>query len=33
MLAILGKNWEEVKPEDYLDLIKRLNFRPRIVKF
>ncbi|MGM9991412.1 MAG: quinate 5-dehydrogenase [Candidatus Bruticola sp.] len=32
MLAILGKKWEEVKPQDYLDLIKRLNFQPRIVK-
>lgn len=32
MLAILGKKWEEVKPQDYLELIKRLEFRPRIVK-
>lgn len=33
MISILGKKWDEVKPEDYLDLIKKLNFRPRIVKF
>lgn len=32
MLAILGKKWDEVEPQDYLDLIKRLEFKPRIVK-
>ena len=32
MLAILGKKWEEVEPQDYLDLIKRLEFKPRVVK-
>ena len=32
MLAILGKKWDEVEPQDYLDLIKRLDFKPRIVK-
>ena len=33
MIAMLGKKWDDVTPQDYLDLIKRLNFRPRIVKF
>lgn len=32
MLAILGKKWEEVEPQDYLNLIKRLEFKPRVVK-
>jgi hypothetical protein len=32
LVAILGKPWEEVKPEDYLNLLKRLAFEPRIVK-
>ena len=32
MLAILGKKWDEVDPQDYLDLIKRLEFKPRVVK-
>ncbi len=32
MLAILGKKWDEVEAQDYLDLIKRLEFKPRIVK-
>ncbi|MBQ7528868.1 quinate 5-dehydrogenase [bacterium] len=32
MISILGKKWEDVVPEDYLNLIKKLNFRPRIVK-
>lgn len=33
MISMLGKKWDDVAPQDYLDLIKRLNFRPRIVKF
>ena len=32
LVAILGKPWEEVTAEDYLDLLKRLAFEPRIVK-
>lgn len=32
LLAILGKRWEEVQPEDYLDLIRRLDLKPRIVE-
>lgn len=31
LVAILGKPWEEIIPEDYLDLLRRLDFRPRIV--
>lgn len=30
LLALLGKNWEEVEPQDYLDLLKRLDYKPRI---
>lgn len=30
LIAILGKNWEDVTPEDYLDLLKKLKFKPRI---
>lgn len=32
LVAILGKRWEEVTGEDYLDLLRRLEFKPRIVK-
>lgn len=32
LLAILGKRWEEVRPEEYLDLIHRLDLKPRIVE-
>lgn len=31
LMAILGKPWDEVTSEDYLDLLKKLSFRPRIV--
>lgn len=31
LVAILGKRWEEVTEEDYLDLLHRLEFKPRIV--
>lgn len=33
LLALLGKPWEEVVPEDYLDLIDRAELTPRIVRF
>jgi hypothetical protein len=33
LLAILGKNWDQVTPEDYLDLIHRAKLIPRIVRF
>jgi hypothetical protein len=33
MLVLLGKPWDEVKPEDYLELIERLDMKPRITKF
>ncbi|MCK4777824.1 MAG: quinate 5-dehydrogenase [Actinomycetia bacterium] len=29
-IAILGKKWEEVTPNDYLKIINKLNFKPRI---
>lgn len=32
MIALIGKKWDEVQPEDYLSLLKKLNFKPRIEK-
>lgn len=31
LIAILGKPWDEVTSDDYLDLLKKLSFKPRIV--
>jgi len=31
LLAVLGKPWEEITPQEYLDLLHRLNFKPRIL--
>lgn len=33
MLTLLGKAWEDVKPEDYLELINQLDMKPRILTF
>jgi hypothetical protein len=30
LLALLGKPWKEVSAEDYMDVLRRLNFKPRI---
>ena len=30
LLALLGKKWEEVSSRDYLDLLARLEFKPRV---
>lgn len=32
LIAILGKRWEEVKEEDYIELIKKMGIKPRIEK-
>jgi hypothetical protein len=32
MLTILGKKWEDVKEHDYLDLIEKLNMKPRMME-
>ncbi len=32
LVAILQKPWEEIKPEEYLSLLRRLDFRPRIIR-
>jgi hypothetical protein len=32
MLVLLDKSWDEVKPEDYLSLIERLDMRPRVLE-
>jgi hypothetical protein len=32
LVSILNKNWEDITEEDYLDLIKKLDFKPRIEK-
>ena len=31
LLTLLGKSWEEVGPEDYLELIERLQLKPRLL--
>ncbi|MGI5942416.1 MAG: quinate 5-dehydrogenase, partial [Pelotomaculaceae bacterium] len=31
LVAVLGKPWAEITPDDYLELLERLNFRPRIL--
>lgn len=31
LVAIIGKAWDQITPVEYLDLLQRLNFRPRIV--
>lgn len=31
-LALLGKDWDEVEAQDYLELLERLDFKPRIEK-
>jgi hypothetical protein len=33
LLAMLGKRWENVTPDDYAALLARLDFRPRVVEF
>lgn len=33
LLAMLGKRWENVTPDDYAGLLTRLDFRPRVVEF
>lgn len=33
LLALLGKRWDEVTAQDYLDLIKRAELLPRVVYF
>ena len=32
MLVLLGKAWEDIRPEDYLSLIERLDMKPRILE-
>lgn len=31
LLALLGKSWDQVTPEDYLDLISRAGLKPRVL--
>ncbi|HTU80950.1 MAG TPA: hypothetical protein VMF61_02410 [Candidatus Acidoferrales bacterium] len=33
LLALLGKRWSDVTPEDYERLLAELNLRPRVVRF
>lgn len=33
LLAVLGKKWEEVTPEDYLELIRQARLQPRVHRF
>lgn len=32
LVALLQKPWGEIKPEEYLELLKRLNFKPRVMQ-
>lgn len=32
LVALLGKPWEEISPEEYLNLLKQLDFKPRIIE-
>lgn len=32
MLVLLGKAWDDIKPDDYLSLIERLDMKPRVVE-
>jgi hypothetical protein len=33
LVALLGKAWSEITPEDYAHLLRRLAFRPRVLDF
>ena len=33
LLALLGKKWDDVVPEDYQRLLRELHLRPRVLKF
>ncbi len=33
IVALLGKRWDEITPEEYLDILKQLDFKPRIIEF
>lgn len=33
LVALLQKPWAEITPEEYLDLLHRLDFRPRVLQF
>lgn len=32
MVALLGKKWEDITPEDYLELMSRLEMKPRVLR-
>ncbi|TYO96146.1 quinate 5-dehydrogenase [Desulfallas thermosapovorans] len=32
LVALLGKSWEEITPDEYRDIINKLNFKPRIIE-
>lgn len=32
LVAILDRRWAEITPEDYLELLRKLDFRPQIIK-
>ncbi|MGQ9824087.1 MAG: quinate 5-dehydrogenase [Desulfotomaculales bacterium] len=33
LVAILKKPWEDISPEEYMELLRRLDLKPRIVRF
>ncbi|MBO8138535.1 MAG: quinate 5-dehydrogenase [Desulfotomaculum sp.] len=32
LVAILGKNWEDITPGEYIELLKKLDFKPRVLE-
>jgi hypothetical protein len=33
LIALLGKRWDEVTPDDYAALLERMSLRPRVLEF
>jgi hypothetical protein len=33
MIALLGKKWADVTDEDYRDLLRRLDLKPRVIEY
>ncbi|HEY4687249.1 MAG TPA: hypothetical protein VIH20_03455, partial [Candidatus Subteraquimicrobiales bacterium] len=30
LVSIIGKPWEKITPEEYIEMLKKLDFKPRI---
>jgi hypothetical protein len=33
LVSLLNKSWDEIEPQEYLDLLRRLDFKPRVIRF